>query len=167
MLPSPLCSLLEPIRHISVPPACLQSWFIASSMYPIGDHSILYVTIRLLFDNIGGITTFVGFGVCVSLSHAAITCSYWILWLGNPKPRNGWQNLISGAGAGWLAGLSCPPRGSLMQCLSAGGSAELEGPARPHSHVRQWVLPSAGCFSSPQCLSSREPDIRATLGGSS
>ena len=48
-------------------PARLQSWFIASSMYPIGDHSILYVTIRLLFDNIGGITTFVGFGVCVSL----------------------------------------------------------------------------------------------------
>ena len=39
---------------ISVPPAPLQSWFIASSMYPIGDHSVVYVTIRLLFDNIGG-----------------------------------------------------------------------------------------------------------------
>ena len=41
----------------------------------------------------------------------------------------------------------------------------MEGPARPHSHVRQWVPPSAGCFSSPRCLSSREPDLRATLGG--
>ena len=40
-------------------------------MYPIGDHSVVYVTIWLLFDNIGGIPTFVGFGVCVS-----ITCSY-------------------------------------------------------------------------------------------
>ena len=40
-------------------------------MYPIGDHSVVYVTIQLLFDNIGGILTFVGFGVCVS-----ITCSY-------------------------------------------------------------------------------------------
>ena len=54
-----------------MPSARLQSWFIASSMYPIGDHSVVYVTIRLLFDNIGGILTFVGFGVCVS-----ITCSY-------------------------------------------------------------------------------------------
>ena len=50
-----------------MPPVPLQSWFIETSMYPIGDHSVMYVTIRLLFDNIGGITTFVGFGVCVSL----------------------------------------------------------------------------------------------------
>lgn len=85
MLPAPLRSLLEPSRHISVPPAPLQSWFIASSMYPIGDHSVVYVTIQLLFDNIGGILTFVGFGVCVCLSHAAITCSYRILWLGHPS----------------------------------------------------------------------------------
>ena len=84
-------------------------------MYPIGGHSVVYVTIRLLFDNIGGIPTFAGFGVCVSLSHAAITCSYHIVWLGNPKPGNGWHNIISGAGAGWLGGLSCPPQGSLMQ----------------------------------------------------
>ena len=47
-------------------------------MYPIGDHSVLYVTIRLLFDNIGGIPTFAGFGVCVSLSHAAIGSSGWV-----------------------------------------------------------------------------------------
>ena len=54
-------------------------------MYPIGDQSIVYVTIRLLFDNIGGIPTFVGIGVTVCLSHAGITCSYWILWLGHPN----------------------------------------------------------------------------------
>ena len=66
-----------------MPLAPLQSWFFASSMYPIGDHSIVYVTIRLLFDNIGGIPTFVGFGLCVCLSHVAITCSYRILWLGH------------------------------------------------------------------------------------
>ena len=54
-------------------------------MYPIGDHSVVYVTIQLLFDNIGGIPTFVGFGVCVCLLHAAIMCSYLILWLGNPN----------------------------------------------------------------------------------
>ena len=53
-------------------------------MYPIGDHSIVYGIIRKLFDKIGGILTFVGFGVCVCLSHAAITCSYRILWLAHP-----------------------------------------------------------------------------------
>ena len=68
-----------------MPLAHLQSWFFASSMYPNGDHSIVYVTIRLLFDNIGGILTFVGFGVFVCLSHEAITCSYRILWLGHPN----------------------------------------------------------------------------------
>ena len=68
-----------------MPPVPLQSWFIASTMYPIGDHSIVYVTIRLLFDNIGGIPTFVGFGLCVCLSHADIMCSYLILWLGHPN----------------------------------------------------------------------------------
>ena len=68
-----------------MPPAPLQSWFIASSRYPIGDHGVVYVTIQLLFDNIGGILTFVGCGVCVCLSHEAITCSYRILWLGNPN----------------------------------------------------------------------------------
>ena len=52
-------------------------------MYPIGGHSIVYVTIWLLFDNIGGIRTFVGFGLCVCLSHAVITCSYLTLWLGH------------------------------------------------------------------------------------
>ena len=54
-------------------------------MYPIGDHRVVYGKIRKLFDNIRGILTFVGFGVCVCLSHAAITCSYWILWLGHPN----------------------------------------------------------------------------------
>ena len=68
-----------------MPPAPLQSWLIAFSMYPIGDHGLVYVTIWLLFDNIGGILTFVGCGVCVCLSNEAITCSYWILWLGNPN----------------------------------------------------------------------------------
>ena len=68
-----------------MPPAPLQSWFIASSRYPIGDQSVVYVTIQLLFDNIGGILTFVGFGVFVRLSHEAITCSYRILWLGHPN----------------------------------------------------------------------------------
>ena len=75
-------------------------------MYPIGDHSVVYVTIWLLFDNNGGIPTFVGFEVRVCLSHAAIPCSYRILWLGHPNPQKGWQNIISGAGTGWLAGLS-------------------------------------------------------------
>ena len=69
-----------------MPPAPLQSWLIALSMYPIGDNSFVYVSIWLLFDNIGGIPTFVGFEVCVCLSHAAIMCSYWILWLGHPNP---------------------------------------------------------------------------------
>ena len=75
-------------------------------MYPIGDHSVVYVTIWLLFDNIGGILTFVGFEVRVCLSHAAIPCSYRILCLGHPKPQNGWQNIISDAGAWRLAELS-------------------------------------------------------------
>ena len=70
-----------------MPPAPLQSWFIVSFMYPIGDHSVVYVTIRLLLDNIGGIPTFVGFGVCVCLSHVAITCSYRNLWLGHPNAQ--------------------------------------------------------------------------------
>ena len=85
MLPAPLCSFLEPNRHISVPPASLQSWFIASSRYPFGKHGVVYVTIQLLFDNIGGTLTFVGCGVCVCVSHEAITCSYRILWLGHQK----------------------------------------------------------------------------------
>ena len=55
-----------------MPPVPLQSWFIATSMYPIGDHSVVYVTIRLLFDNIGGIPTFVGFG-CVCVYHRQIS----------------------------------------------------------------------------------------------
>ena len=42
----------------------------------------MYVTIQLLFDNIGGILT-VGYGVCVCLSHEAITCSYQIFRLGH------------------------------------------------------------------------------------
>ena len=56
-------------------------------MYPIWDHSVVYGIIRLVLDNIGGIPTFVGFVVCVSLSHAAIMCSYWILWLGHPNAK--------------------------------------------------------------------------------
>ena len=58
---------------------------IPSFMYPFGDHSIVYGIIRLLFDNIGGILTFVGCGVCVCLSHEAITCSYQIFQLGHPN----------------------------------------------------------------------------------
>ena len=98
-----------------MPPAPLQSWFIASPMYPIGDHGVVYVTIQLLFDSIGVILTFVRCGVCVCLSHESMTCSYRILWLSHAKPRNGWYNIISGAGAGWLAGLSWLTRGSLLQ----------------------------------------------------
>ena len=45
----------------------------------------MYVTIQLLFDNTGGILTFVGFGVFVCLSHEAITCSYQIFQLGHPN----------------------------------------------------------------------------------
>ena len=41
----------------------------------------------------------------------------------------------------------------------------MEGLAQPHSHVWQWVLPSAGCFSSPRCLSRRVSDLGAALGG--
>ena len=55
-------------------------------MYPIRDHSVVYVTIRLLFDNIEGFRLLLVSGcVCVCLSHAAITCSYRILWLGHPN----------------------------------------------------------------------------------
>ena len=68
-----------------MPPAPLKSWFIASFMYHIGDNSVVYVTIRLLLDNTGWIPTFVGCVVCVCLSHVAITCSYWILWLAHPN----------------------------------------------------------------------------------
>ena len=42
---------------------------------------------RLLFDNIGGILTFVGCGVCVFLSHEAITCSYQIFRLDHPNAK--------------------------------------------------------------------------------
>ena len=87
-------------------------------MYPIGDHGLVYVTIWLLFDNIGGILSFVGFEVRVCLSHAAIPCSYRILCLGHPKPQNGkkkpqnvCQNIISDAGAWRLAELSWLRRG--------------------------------------------------------
>ena len=45
----------------------------------------MYVTIQLLFDSIGVILTFVRCGVCVCLSHEAITCSYQNLWLGTPN----------------------------------------------------------------------------------
>ena len=55
MLPAPLSSFLEHSKDISVPPTPLQSWLIAFSKYPIGDHIVVYVTIWLLFDNIGGI----------------------------------------------------------------------------------------------------------------
>ena len=43
-------------------------------MYPIGDHSIVYVTIRLLFDNIGGIPTLLVLG-CVCVYHMQISCA--------------------------------------------------------------------------------------------
>ena len=56
-----------------MPPAPLQSWLIALSMYPIGDHSFVYVSIWLLFDNIGGIPTFVGFEVCVCVYHMQLS----------------------------------------------------------------------------------------------
>ena len=86
ILPAPLCSLLETSKHISVSLAPLQSWFIASSMYPTGDNSVVYVTIWLLLDNIGGDSDFCWFwGVCVCLSHVAIMCRYLILWLGHPN----------------------------------------------------------------------------------
>ena len=55
-------------------------------MYPFGDHSVVYGIIWLLFD-IGGILIFVGFGVCVCLSHATITCSSRILRLGHPNAK--------------------------------------------------------------------------------
>ena len=50
-------------------------------MYPTGDHSFVYVTIRLLFDNIGGFRLFWFRGVCVyhiQLSRAAIGSSGWV-----------------------------------------------------------------------------------------
>ena len=53
-------------------------------MYPIGDHTVVYVSIHLLFDNIGGFRLLFVLG-CVCLLHAAIMCSYLILWLGNPN----------------------------------------------------------------------------------
>ena len=56
-------------------------------MFPTGDNSVVYVTIRLLLDNTGWIPTFVGCVVCVCLSHVAITCSYWILWLGHSNAQ--------------------------------------------------------------------------------
>ena len=84
-------------------------------MYPTGDHSVMYVTIRLLFDNIGGFRLLL-VSVCVCVS---ITCSYHVQLsdplAGSPKHRNGWQNIISGAGAGQLAGLSWPTQGWLVQ----------------------------------------------------
>ena len=115
ILPAPLCSLLETSKLISVSLAPLQSWFIASSMYPTGDNSVVYVTIWLLLDNIGGDSDFCWFwGVCVS-----ITCSYHVQLLdplaGSPKCQNGWHNIISGAGAEQIAGLSLLTRGSLLQ----------------------------------------------------
>ena len=64
-----------------MPQAPLQSWFIASSMYPIWDHSVVYGIIRLVLDNIGGFPTFVGFVVCLyhmQLSYAAIGSSGWV-----------------------------------------------------------------------------------------
>ena len=82
MLPAPLSSFLEHSKDISVPPTPLQSWLIAFSKYPIGDHIVVYVTIWLLFDNIGGIPTFVVLScVCVyhmQLSRAAIRSSGWV-----------------------------------------------------------------------------------------
>ena len=45
-----------------------------------------------------------------------------------------------------------------MQELSAGGSAELEVPARPHSHVQQWVRPSLkGTWGRQLCLPGGGP----------
>ena len=87
MLPAPLPSLLEHSRHISMPPVPLQSWLIAFSMYPIGDHGLVYVTIWLLFDNIGGFRLLLVLRcVCVyhmQLSRAAIGSSGWVTQ--NPK----------------------------------------------------------------------------------
>ena len=98
-----------------MPPTPLQSWLIAFSIYPIGDHSVVYVTIGCCLTTLGGFQLFlVLWGVCVyhmQLSHAAIGSSGWV----TKKPRNGWQNIISGAGAGRLAGLSWQRQGSLMQ----------------------------------------------------
>ena len=56
-------------------------------MYPIGDHSVVYVTIWLLFDNIGGFRLLLVLRcVCVyhmQLSRAAIGSSGWVTQ--NPK----------------------------------------------------------------------------------
>ena len=89
-----------------MPPTPLQSWLIAFSIYPIGDRSVVYVTIGCCLTTLGGFQLFlVLWCVCVyhmQLSHAAIGSSGWV----TKKPRNGWQNIISGAGAGRLAGFS-------------------------------------------------------------
>ena len=84
-------------------------------MYPIGGHSVVYVTIWLLLDNIGGDSDFCWFwGVCVS-----ITCSYHVQvsdpLAGSPKCQNGWHNIISGADTGWLSRLSWQTQGLLLQ----------------------------------------------------
>ena len=51
-------------------------------MYPTGDHSVVYVTIRQLFDNTGGFRLLLVSGcVCVyhmQLSRAAIGSSGWV-----------------------------------------------------------------------------------------
>ena len=55
-----------------MPPTPLQSWLIAFSIYPIGDHSVVYVTIGCCLTTLGGFQLFlVLWCVCVS-----ITCSY-------------------------------------------------------------------------------------------
>ena len=89
-------------------------------MYPIGDHSVVYVTIWLLSDNIGGILTFVAFEVCVSLSHAAILCSNWILWLGHQKTPK------------WLA------QNHFWSCLWAVSWALLAVPGLSHAVTFSW-----------------------------
>ena len=74
MLPASLRSFLEPSRHISVPPAPLQLWLIASSMYPIGDHTVVYVSIQLLFDNIVGFRLLLVLG-CVCVYYMQLSCA--------------------------------------------------------------------------------------------
>ena len=159
MFPAPLCSFLDPSRHISVLPAPLQSWFIASSRYPLGDHGVLYVTIHLLFDNIGGILTFVGCGVCVCLSHVAITCSYRILWLGHPNAKMVGTTSFLVLVLGSL--LDSPGRPGVGSC----SDFPLEGQLSWKVWLGHKVSLSASCFSSPRCLSSRESDLGAALAG--
>ena len=79
-------------------------------MYPIGEHSVVYVTIRLLFDNTERFRLLLVSG-CVCVYHVQLLDPL----AGSPKHRNGWQNIISGAGAGQLAGLSWPTQGWLVQ----------------------------------------------------